>query len=93
MIPTLFNMGHIALEAKDGQRALDLWLQALALAQETNNAEGIFHTAGTVGRIMAQINQPKKAHELLSLAVMVGKQAGFPEVDELEELLRNLPES
>jgi hypothetical protein len=84
-------MGHIAWQADDGERAMTLWLEAFTIARETQNAEGIFHTARTLGRVLASAEAPDKARQLLQLAVEVGKAAGFPAVQEVEAELHRLP--
>jgi hypothetical protein len=83
-------MAHIALEAQDVQRAMTLWGEALSLAQETADAMGLFHVASAMGQVFAQAGQHEEARKLLSLAVQVGKQAGFPQVAKLEALVRKL---
>src|SRR4051794_7571501 len=45
LITTLHNMAHIVLQARDFDRAMTLWSEALSLALETRNAQGIFHVA------------------------------------------------
>ncbi len=91
MIPTLHNMAHLALQAQDLNKAFGLWSEALTLAMETNNALGIFHVASTLGSLLVQVQgQEEQAVGLLRLAVQVGKQAGFPEVQQVEERLRQM---
>lgn len=70
---------------------MTLWSEALSLARETQDALGIFHAAGTLGRVLAQIGKPEEARKLLTLAVEVGRQAGFPETQQFEEMLNRLP--
>ena len=90
MIATLHNMASIALQAQDGERAFTLWSEALSLALDTRNAQGIFHVAGTLGTLLAQAGDKAQAAQLLTLAIDAGKQAGFPGVEELEEELRRV---
>ena len=42
-------------------------------------------------RYLASAEAPAQARQLLQLAVEVGKAAGFPEVQEVEAVLRRLP--
>jgi hypothetical protein len=68
---------------------MELWSEALSLARETQHAQYIFVIAQTVGTIMAQAGHAQ-AEELLTMAVDVGKQAGFPKVGEVEATLSQL---
>ena len=90
MIPTLHNMAHIALQAKDPQKAVEAWSEALDLAMKTQNAMGLFHVAKDFGGLMAQAGNTDAAKQLLTLAVQAGKAAGFPGVDKIEERLKSL---
>lgn len=91
MTATLHNMASIALyQQQDLETALKDWGEALQLAMETRNAQGIFHVAGTLGRILGQLGQKDQARQLLEMAAAAGRQAGFPGVEELEDALREL---
>jgi tetratricopeptide (TPR) repeat protein len=90
MISTLHNMAHIALESNDVNKALDYWYEALSISMETRNAEGIFHVAGSVGQVLAGLGEKDQAAKLLKLAAQVGRQAGFPDTDQVEEILKSL---
>ena len=89
MIPTLHNMAQIAFQAEDTKRAMELWSEALSFALETKNAQGIFHVASTLGTILARSGHDQ-AQQLLQMAVDVGKQASFPEVEQVEATLSQL---
>ena len=91
MIPTLHNMASIALgQRQDLDAVLAYWGEALQLAMQTRNALGIFHVAGTLGGIFAQMGQKDQARQLLQMAAAVGRRAGLPGVEELEGQLRGL---
>jgi hypothetical protein len=81
---------RIVLAQGDPQPALEYWQEALALAQETGNAEGLFHVAGAMGRVLAQAGQQEPARELPGLAIQVGRSAGLPGVERLEQALGKL---
>ena len=83
-------MAHIALQANNAEQALQLWSEALQLALETQNAQGIFHVASTLGTLFAQAGNKEDAQQLLRLAVDAGRRAEFPEVQQVEEMLRGL---
>jgi tetratricopeptide (TPR) repeat protein len=88
---TLNNMGHIAMQSGDLERAVSLWSEALALALEIQDARLLFHVASTLGQVLAQAGVQAEARNLLQMAVQVGKQAGFPQVQQVEQILRQLP--
>ncbi|MCP4104814.1 MAG: tetratricopeptide repeat protein [Desulfobacteraceae bacterium] len=87
---TLYNMGHIALQADDLEKAMTLWSESLSIAMEIKYAMAIYHAAAMMGRIYAQADNKEEARKLLSLAVRIGKQAGFPDVNEFEEILKKV---
>jgi hypothetical protein len=79
------------MQARDPERAMSLWSEALSLAMETRDAMGLFHVAGTLGQVLAGTGAQNQARQLLQLAVEVGTQAGFPGVQQVEDVLRQLP--
>ena len=83
-------MAQIALANEGGQSAMSYWGEALQLAVETGNAQGIFHVAGTLGRLLAQSGGGQQAASLLQMAIDAGRQAGFPGVEEYETILQSL---
>jgi tetratricopeptide (TPR) repeat protein len=87
---TLHNMGFIAFEAQAVEQALSLWKQALDIALEIREARLLFHTARTLGSVLARVGARDEAKALLQMAVQVGRQAGLPGVDEVEAMLRQL---
>jgi tetratricopeptide (TPR) repeat protein len=91
LMVTLHNMGLIAWQTDNGERAMTLWSEAFTIAMETQNAQGIFHKASTLGQVYAQSGSLAQARQLLQLAVEVGKAAGFLEVQEVEAALHSLP--
>ncbi len=69
---------------------MSLWSEALSIAMETGDAQGIFHVAKTLGSVFATMGNNDDARKLLNLAVEVGSEAGFPQVQEVEEILGRL---
>jgi tetratricopeptide (TPR) repeat protein len=88
---TLYRMGLIASEAQSMERAMTLWSEAHALARETQDAQGLFYTAGTLGQALALGGAASEARPFLQLAVEVGKAAGFADIQNVEAVLRRLP--
>jgi len=89
MIATLHNMGHIAMN-KDVGKAVELWSEALSLAMETKDAQGLFNVGRDFGDFLYETGNKEQGRQLLSLAIQVGRQAGFPDVHEVEALLQQL---
>jgi uncharacterized protein HemY len=87
---TLHNLAHLALRANNFAQARTLWSEALQLALDTQNAQGLFHVAGMLGTLFAQAGNKERAEHLLRLAINAGRQAGFPDVQQREETLRGL---
>ncbi|MDM8514954.1 tetratricopeptide repeat protein [Desulfobacterales bacterium HSG16] len=90
MIPTLHNMASIAKNSDDLEKAINFWSEAFTIAMETKNAMGLFHVGKTLGSVLAEIGNKEEAIKLLTMAVNVGKQAGFPNVDKVEEELKSI---
>ncbi|MBM4288673.1 MAG: tetratricopeptide repeat protein [Deltaproteobacteria bacterium] len=90
MIPALHNMCHIFMQTEKPEEALQHWSQALNLAHDICNAEGIFRVAGTLGRFLAQHGDRRQAAEVLEETLQVGCQAGFPGTDDLAALLAQI---
>src|SRR5262249_42510566 len=90
LILTQHNTASIALQAEDFARAMALWSEALSLALEMRNAQGIFHVARSLGILLARTGHKNQAAGLLELAVNAGKQAGFPGVEQVEAQLHQL---
>jgi len=87
MIATLHNMAHIAKQSEDLEKAVSLWSEALSLAMETKNAMGMYNVGRYFGSLLAQLGNHEEAKKLLSMAVQVGRAAGFPNVQKVEEML------
>jgi tetratricopeptide (TPR) repeat protein len=88
MIPTLHNLAHIYLQNQQLQQALQSFAEALQLAQETNNAEGLLNVARDFGNLLCLIGQKEEGVKLLQLSLEVGQRIGHPGLPQLEELLR-----
>ncbi|MFP4584611.1 MAG: hypothetical protein ACLFN9_14675, partial [Desulfococcaceae bacterium] len=87
---SLHNMAHIALQAKDVQKAADYWSEAWPIAMEIRDANGIFNLGRDFGNLLAQAGQKDAAKQVLTLAVQAGRAAGFPGVDRVEAMLESL---
>lgn len=87
MIAVYHNMAHAALDGGEYGKALTLWEKALDLAVHTQHAQGIFHVASTLGRVLAKSGHIREAGIVLKLASDTGHAAGFPGATAIDELL------
>ncbi len=90
MIPTLHNMASIAKNSKDLKKAIDYWSEAFSLAMETRDAMGLFNVGRDFGSALAQTGNKEEAIKLLTIAINIGKQAGFPDVRKVEKILESI---
>jgi len=90
MANTLHNMGHIAKNLNDMEKAFSYWSEAFQLAMETQNAQGLFNVGKDFGNVLSITGNKEQARQLLTQAVQVGRQAGFPDVQKVEALLQQL---
>ncbi len=93
MARTLHNMAHIALQSKDLQKTIEYWSEALNLAMETRNAMGIYNVARGFGNFIVQMGEKEQGRQLLNLALQTGRQAGFPDVEKVAQMLAELDNS
>ncbi|MGD2091895.1 MAG: tetratricopeptide repeat protein [Candidatus Aminicenantes bacterium] len=89
-IPTLHNMALIALEKKDIEKFMEYETTAYKIAMETQDAMGIYNVGRELGFELAQQGMKKEGIALLKRSLEIGKAAGFPDVGEIEKMLREL---
>jgi tetratricopeptide (TPR) repeat protein len=85
-----YNMGHIAKQSKDMEKAVTLWKESLSLAMEIGDAQGLFSVSKSLGSFYADTDEKETARKHLTQALEIGKKAGFPDVQEIEALLQQL---
>ncbi len=90
MIPTLFNMANIAFENKDYQKDMEYTAEAYKLAHETNDAMGLFHVGQRYGLILFAIKKKEEALRVLQRSYDTGKQAGFPDADNILQIIEKI---
>jgi tetratricopeptide (TPR) repeat protein len=93
MIPTLHNMAEIARQKKDMKGYIEYEKQAYKTAQETGNAMGIYHTGAVLGRIFYMMGKKQEGRKTLEQVYQIGKQAGFPDAEEIKALINQLESS
>ncbi len=93
MIPTLHNMAMIAHEKKDFQKDIEYTSRAYQLATETKNAMGLFHVGQRWGQMLYAIGKKEEGLQIMKTSCAIGKQAGFPDVDSVADLIKQLKES
>ncbi|MBU0755994.1 MAG: CHAT domain-containing protein [Planctomycetes bacterium] len=92
-IATLHNMGMIALQNQDMEKHVDCEMKAYRLARETGNALGLLHVGQVVGRIFHAMGKKQEGLDILRESLQIGKRAGMPGVEQIEELIRRLERS
>ena len=78
---------------KDYQKDLNYLSQAYALAQETNNATGLFHAGQRYGQIVHAMSKKEEGLTILKTAYQIGVKAGFPNLEHLENIIKQLENS
>jgi tetratricopeptide (TPR) repeat protein len=91
-IPTLHNMALIALEKEDIEKFMEYETTAYKIAMETQDAMGIYNVGRDLGYELAQQGMKEEGITLLKRSIEIGKAAGFPDVGEIEEMLREFGE-
>jgi hypothetical protein len=76
------------LQNEEVNKALDAFTEALQLARETGNAEGIFTVSRDLGGLLCRMDQKEAGIPLLKQAVAVGKTMERPDVEEIEKLFK-----
>jgi tetratricopeptide (TPR) repeat protein len=91
-IPTLHNIAGIAFLKQDIKKFMEYENTAYKIAVETNNAMGIYNVGRDLGYEMAQQGMKKEGIALLKRSIEIGKAAGFPNVGEIEDILKEIGE-
>ena len=82
-------MAQIALQNQRTQDALTYWAEAWQLAQQTQNAQGLYNVGRSLGSLLADAGDQEHAIPILTTAIAVGRASGF-QADELENTLKKL---
>lgn len=93
MIATLHNMAMIAFQNNDYQKDYEYTLHAYQLAAETRDALGLFHVGQHYGQILHAMGKKEEGLRTIKTSYTVGKQAGFPDIDHIAELIKQLEKS
>jgi tetratricopeptide (TPR) repeat protein len=89
MIPTLHNISSIQLfQKKDMEKYLEYEVSAYSLAQEINDAMGIYKVGKNFGSILCMIGKVKEGIPILQKCLSIGQAAGYPDVAKIAELLK-----
>ncbi|MCK5056403.1 MAG: tetratricopeptide repeat protein, partial [Candidatus Aminicenantes bacterium] len=90
---TLHNMAAIAHAKDDMKTFMEYEGEALRLALEINDAMGVYTIGKNFGAFLTQ-SGAKEAVEMgvtmLERSLQIGKKAGFPDVGQIEEILRQV---
>ncbi len=93
MISTLHNMAMIAHEKKDYQKDFEYTSRAYQLAAETKDVRSLFNVGLHWGQILYAIGKKEEGLQIIETSYAIGKQAGFPNVDFVADLIKQLKES
>jgi tetratricopeptide (TPR) repeat protein len=90
MCPTLHNMAFIYLQQKgDVENFLEHEQEALQIALEIGNAQGIFEIGRVFGQFLCENGATEQGLPILSLALQAGQQAGFPGAAEVAAAIQH----
>jgi hypothetical protein len=51
---------------------------------------GIYHVGRDLGNVLCKLEQEEEGIEMLKTSLAIGKAAGFPDVGQVEEMLRRV---
>jgi hypothetical protein len=83
-------MAIIAYRKDDIEKFLEYETAAYNIAIEINDAMGIYHVGRDLGKVLCQRGQKEEGIEMLKRSLAIGKAAGFPNVGQVEEMLREV---
>ncbi len=85
-------MALIALGKKDIEKFMEYETTAYKIAMETKDAMGLYQVGKLLGRVLYQMGKKKEGTEILKQSLSIGKAAKFPDVGEIEEILKEFGE-
>ena len=93
MIATLHNMALIAYGNKDYEKDFKYASEAYSLSVETQDAMGLFHVGQHYGQIVCSMGKKDEGIKILKTSYQIGKQAGFPDIEVLSDIIEQLENS
>ncbi len=89
-IKTLHNMAPIAYRKNDIEKYLELETTAYRIALKINDAMGIYSVGRDLGDQLIKTGNKKEGLEMMQRSIAIGRAAGFPDVGQLEALVREI---
>jgi tetratricopeptide (TPR) repeat protein/GTPase SAR1 family protein len=89
---TLHNMAAIALQNENIEKFIQYDMEAYQTALEINNAFLIYRVGADLGFFLCQSDLQEQGLEMLRRSLAIGKAAKFPDVGEIEEMLKEFGE-
>jgi len=89
---TLHNMAAIALQNENIEKFIQYEMEAYQTALEINNALIIYRVGADLGFFLCQSGMKKQGLEMLRRSLAIGKAAKFPDVGQIEEILKKFGE-
>ena len=93
MIATLHNIALIAYEKKDYEKDFKYASEAYSLSVETQDAMGLFHVGQHYGQIVCGMGKKDEGIKILKTSYQIGKEAGFPNIENLSDMIEQLENS
>jgi tetratricopeptide (TPR) repeat protein len=85
---TLHNIAIIAYTKDDIEKFLEYETAAYRIATEINDAMLVYSVGRDLGNVLCKLGQEEEGIEMLKRSLAIGKAAGFPDVGEVEEMLK-----
>lgn len=89
---TLHNMAIIYHSKKDIKKFIEYETEAYKITVETKDAMGLYNVGRDLGETLCRMGNKKEGGELLKRSYEIGKQAGFPDVEEIKAILKEFGE-
>nr|NIR50048.1 tetratricopeptide repeat protein [candidate division KSB1 bacterium]NIV68837.1 hypothetical protein [Phycisphaerae bacterium]NIR68679.1 tetratricopeptide repeat protein [candidate division KSB1 bacterium]NIS25498.1 tetratricopeptide repeat protein [candidate division KSB1 bacterium]NIT72387.1 tetratricopeptide repeat protein [candidate division KSB1 bacterium] len=84
----LHNMAMISRDKEDYEAYLQQEIAAYELAKETTDANGLYRIGWELGTFLCEVGEQEQGLPLLQTSLRIGRQAGFPDVADLEALIK-----
>jgi hypothetical protein len=85
-------MAAIALQNENIEKFIQYEMEAYQTALEINDAFLIYRVGADLGLILCQSGKKKQGLEMLRRSLAIGKAAKFPDVGEIEAILKEFGE-
>ena len=87
---TLHHMAGITLKKKEMEKYLAYETEAYQIATAINDAMSMYNVGRDLGFLLAQAGDEEQGLALLYRSLKIGQSAGFPDVVEVEEYIKEI---